>query len=84
MYRMLRDEVQWALDENEPYIFGKLVFVSRTYTPTAEMETEWAEEASRSGKRQKAVAEGDGSSSRTHSFHFEDDVIAKVSPPYFI
>ncbi|KAJ7288545.1 p21-C-terminal region-binding protein-domain-containing protein [Mycena rebaudengoi] len=31
MYRMLSDEIKWALADSEPYAFMHLLFVSRTY-----------------------------------------------------
>ncbi|KZV79871.1 hypothetical protein EXIGLDRAFT_688072 [Exidia glandulosa HHB12029] len=77
MYRMLLDEMQWAIDDGEPYVFSHYVFISRTYTPTAEQEMEWASEAPPSSKRQKQGAAAPKEEGRTHSFHFEDDVIAK-------
>ncbi|GAA5876960.1 hypothetical protein JCM3774_000551 [Rhodotorula dairenensis] len=34
MYRMLQEELQWALEENEPYQFSHLLFLSRVFLST--------------------------------------------------
>lgn len=77
MYRMLAEEMQTRQSEGEPFAFERLVFVSRTFTPTAEMEEEWAVEARASGKRAKEERNS-RSGRRTMSYHFEDEVIAQV------
>lgn len=77
MYRMLVDEMQWAIDDGEPYVFSHYIFISRTYTPSAEQEMDWAGEAPPTSKRQKQAPRHE-EEGRTHSFHFEDEVIAKV------
>lgn len=76
MYRMLLDEMQWAVDDGEPYVFSHYVFISRTYTPSAEQEMDWSSEAPPTSKRQKQAAPRE--ESRTLSFHFEDEILAKV------
>ncbi|GAA5912493.1 hypothetical protein JCM8208_006616 [Rhodotorula glutinis] len=35
MYKMLDEELQWARDENEPYHFSHLLFLSRVFRSTA-------------------------------------------------
>ncbi|EJD55116.1 hypothetical protein AURDEDRAFT_109577 [Auricularia subglabra TFB-10046 SS5] len=77
MYRMLLDEIQWAIDDNEPYTFSHFIFLSRTYTPTPEQEMDWQSDAPQQAKRRKE--EPSGEEGRTRSFHFEDEVIAKYA-----
>jgi len=75
MYRMLGDEVNWALEENEPYKFSHLLFISRIYRLTAEEAAELEARAPRP-KRHKS---SDVLTGGVHSFHPEDDVIAKFA-----
>ncbi|KAG6848556.1 hypothetical protein H0H93_015964 [Arthromyces matolae] len=39
MYSMLTREMQWAIDDNEPYTFSHYIFISRTYHLTPEDES---------------------------------------------
>lgn len=39
MYKMLSNEVKWAIDDNEPYVFSHFLFVSRTYHLTPDEES---------------------------------------------
>ncbi|GLB36746.1 hypothetical protein LshimejAT787_0310330 [Lyophyllum shimeji] len=39
MYNMLTKEMQWAVDDNEPYTFSHYLFISRTYRLTPEEES---------------------------------------------
>ncbi|KAG6854206.1 hypothetical protein C0991_009519 [Blastosporella zonata] len=38
MYNMLCKEMQWAIDDNEPYTFSHYLFISRTYHLTPDEE----------------------------------------------
>lgn len=80
-YKMLANEIEWALDDAEPYRFSHYLFLSRVYVLTAEDE-ETMRVASRGNKRQRLPisgksnlneAEGGGG---TYPFHPEDEVIA--------
>ncbi|KAH8101471.1 p21-C-terminal region-binding protein-domain-containing protein [Cristinia sonorae] len=75
MYRMLGEEVTWALEENQPYKFSHLLFISRIYRLTAEEAAELEEMTPRS-KRHKG---SDNLTGGVHPFHPEDDVIAKFA-----
>lgn len=79
MYRMLLDEIQWAIDDGEPYSFSHYVFLSRTYTPTPEQEMDWQSDAPQQAKRRKEEPPAAAEEGRTRSFHFEDEVIAKYA-----
>ncbi|KAH9994491.1 p21-C-terminal region-binding protein-domain-containing protein [Russula vinacea] len=52
MYRMLADEIQWACDDGEPYNFGHLLMISRTYALSDE-EAEATATSSQQQKRRK-------------------------------
>lgn len=80
-YKMLANEILWALDDAEPYQFSYYLFISRVYVLTAE-EEETMRVASRGNKRQRlpiagtsTAKEGEGGGG-TYPFHPEDEVIA--------
>ncbi|KIM81735.1 hypothetical protein PILCRDRAFT_97612 [Piloderma croceum F 1598] len=90
MYRMLADEIKWALDDNEPYTFSHLIFISRTYrlSPEEEEEEEQLSQPpppSHPAKRQKASntqssARGLGvAADGIYPFHPEDEYIQKLA-----
>ncbi|KAL1952423.1 hypothetical protein VTO73DRAFT_1572 [Trametes versicolor] len=76
MFRMLADEIQWALDDNEPYDFSHLILVSRVYRLTAEEAAELHASAPRA-KRQKQSDPPQGAG--VYPFHPEDDIIRKFA-----
>ncbi|CAK5284380.1 unnamed protein product [Mycena citricolor] len=81
MYRMLSDELKWALADSEPYAFTHLLFVSRHYHLTQDEEEALANRApsrrSTKAKKQRSAqppqqnAPEDG----IYSFHPEDACI---------
>ncbi|KAJ6512025.1 p21-C-terminal region-binding protein-domain-containing protein [Mycena vitilis] len=81
MYRMLSDEIKWALADNEPYAFTHLLFVSRAYSLSAAEEEALANRApqgkSKSAKKARKAQPpaqarpADG----VYSFHPEDACI---------
>ncbi|KAL5495809.1 BCP1 [Sanghuangporus weigelae] len=90
MYRMLTDEIKWAVDDNEPYRFTHYLFLTRTYrlTPQQAAELQQAESARPAKKRKgklamqasadgSANANGNASGRATYSFHPEDEYIQK-------
>ncbi|KAI0762480.1 p21-C-terminal region-binding protein-domain-containing protein [Fomes fomentarius] len=76
MYRMLADEIQWALDDNEPYDFKHLLIISRVYRLTAEEATELQASSPRT-KRQRQS--NPPPAAGVYPFHPEDDVIRKFA-----
>ena len=76
MYRMLADEIQWACDDGEPYHFGHLLVLSRTYT----LPDEEAEASSTSAQQQKRrkSAPTPSAAARVFPFHHEDTYIQQV------
>ncbi|KAI0638883.1 p21-C-terminal region-binding protein-domain-containing protein [Trametes polyzona] len=77
MYRMLADEIQWALDDNEPYDFSHLILVSRVYKLTAEEAAELHASAPRTKRQKQSSAAPQGAG--VYPFHPEDDVIRKFA-----
>lgn len=76
MYRMLSDEIQWACEDGEPYHFGHLLVLSRTYT----LPNEEAEATSTSPQQQKRRkgASNTSAAARVFPFHHEDTCIQEV------
>ena len=66
MYTMLLEEIQWALEEKEPYTFSHYLILSKTYV---EIASKLDVEDDRPKKKKKARA-----SSETFYFHPEDEV----------
>jgi len=76
MYRMLLDEIKWALDESEPYDFKHLLFISRTYSLSPE-ELEELDSGPARPKRHKGTNTSPVDS--RYSFHPEDELIKKFA-----
>jgi len=85
MYRMLSDEMQWAIDENEPYQFSHYVIVTRTYMLSAEDEAELAQptdppsKKSRQNRQSKPRLGNAAGPGGVYSFHPEDECIQKFA-----
>ncbi|GAB7361647.1 hypothetical protein MBLNU230_g1698t1 [Neophaeotheca triangularis] len=72
MYNMLLEEMDWALEEKEPYQFSHYLIVSKTYT---EVDSKLDAEEDRPGKKaKKAAAKKDA---ETFYFHAEDEVLKR-------
>ncbi|GAB7346797.1 hypothetical protein MBLNU459_g1895t1 [Dothideomycetes sp. NU459] len=69
MYTMLQEELQWALDEHEPYDFTHYLLLSKTYT---EVESALDAQASRPQKKGKK-ATTTAAAAETFYFHPEDE-----------
>ncbi|EMD41510.1 hypothetical protein CERSUDRAFT_101946 [Gelatoporia subvermispora B] len=79
MYRMLADEIQWAIDDNEPYRFTHLLFISRIYRLTPEEEAEMQEAAPRNKRQKQSAPAPAPSTPGVYSFHSEDEDIQKIA-----
>ena len=67
MYTMLLEEIEWALEEKEPYTFTHYLILSKTYTEVAsklEIEDDRPKKKSKSAEKQD-----------TFYFHPEDEVL---------
>ncbi|KAI9460114.1 p21-C-terminal region-binding protein-domain-containing protein [Lactarius psammicola] len=76
MYRMLADEIQWACDDGEPYHFGHLLLLSRTFT-LSEEETE--NQASFQQQKRRKGAQVSSSTGGVFPFHHEDQCIQELA-----
>jgi len=78
MYRMLGDEMKWAIDDNEPYKFTHYLLVTRTCKLSAEdaatVNADTAGPPSKKTKRQNPLPENIGNGG-VFSFHPEDECI---------
>ncbi|KAH7395371.1 p21-C-terminal region-binding protein-domain-containing protein [Phaeosphaeria sp. MPI-PUGE-AT-0046c] len=73
MYTMLREEIDWALQEAEPYNFTHYLVLSKCYSEIA--STLPTDEAPRGKKAKKSGGEGD----ELFYFHPEDEVLHKYA-----
>ena len=72
MFTMLLEEIEWALEEKEPYTFSHYLIMSKTYT---EIASKLDVEDDRPKKKKKAAANGiDG---ELFYFHPEDEVFQR-------
>jgi protein BCP1 len=70
MYTMLLEEIEWAVQEKEPYSFTHYLILSKTYT---EIQSKLDVEDDRPKKKQKSAA----GTFETMYFHPEDEVLEK-------
>lgn len=81
MYKMLLEEIAWALEEREPYAFTHYVILSKTYTEVSsnlpsmrdDDDDNDAAPPSKKSKKQKRK-ENAGGANQTFFFHPEDEV----------
>lgn len=71
MYNMLLEEIEWALEEKEPYQFSHYLVISRTYS---EVASKLDAEDNPPSKKKKGQA---SSAAETFYFHPEDEVLHK-------
>ncbi|KAK5949548.1 Mss4p nuclear export [Knufia fluminis] len=69
MYTMLLEEIQWALEEKEPYQFSHYLILSKTYT---EIASALDEEDDRPKKKKRAAG-----APEPLYFHAEDEVLQR-------
>jgi len=72
MYTMLLEEMEWAVQDSEPYNFSHYLILSKTYT---EVASKLDAEDDRPKKKKKAA----GTSFETMYFHPEDEVLQRHS-----
>jgi protein BCP1 len=72
MYKMLIEEVAWAVKDKEPYRFTHYLVFSRTYK---EIESKLDQEEQRPAKKKRS----DRTSDTTFYFHPEDEVLHKYA-----
>ncbi|KAM0797100.1 p21-C-terminal region-binding protein-domain-containing protein [Usnea florida] len=74
MYKMLLEEITWALEEKEPYKFTHYLVLSKTYREIASALDE--EDIPKSKKQRKASRKG---ASEVFYFHPEDEALQRHS-----
>ena len=74
MFQMLMEEIQWAIEENEPYSFTHFLLLSKTYQEIASTVDEEGESTPKTKKQKKVSTNG---ASETFYFHPEDEVLHK-------
>ncbi|KIP04021.1 hypothetical protein PHLGIDRAFT_121089 [Phlebiopsis gigantea 11061_1 CR5-6] len=74
MYRMLEEELSWAIESNKPFKFSHLLFLSRTYRVSTEEAAELEERANKRQKATPSLKEND-----LIPIHPEDEQIAQAS-----
>ena len=74
MYKFIIEEIDWAVNEKEPYKFSHYLILSKTYT---EIISKLDEEQSRPQKKQKKKKIA--ISSETFYFHPEDEILQKYA-----
>ncbi|CAG7852360.1 Protein bcp1 [Serendipita indica DSM 11827] len=72
-YKMLQDEIQWAIEDNKPYRFSHLLILSRVF----KLDDSEEESIPPSKKRKTAQTSSTRSAGVVHSFHPEDSCIQK-------
>lgn len=79
MYRMLLEEVTWALEESEPYQFSHYLILSKTYRESQDSKQEDRGDLLKHIKRRKVV-----SKDRKLEFYFhpEDEVLHRYAVGY--
>ncbi|KAJ8590901.1 hypothetical protein M405DRAFT_932501 [Rhizopogon salebrosus TDB-379] len=83
MYRMLVDEMKDAVEENKPFNFTHLIFISRVYKLTAEEEA-MATAQQQSKKQKYSQNEIERNAGGVYPFHPEDDEIRKFASHHLI
>lgn len=77
MYKMLLEEISWAIEAKEPYEFSHYLILSKTYQ---EVESNLDEETKAPQKKKRRRAStGKGTNLATFYFHPEDEVLHRHS-----
>lgn len=74
MYRMLGEEIEWAIEDKEPYEFEYLVLLSKTYKEVQPQETSTGRQESLTKKKNKTEP-----SQECHYVNLEDAIIVNYA-----
>ena len=74
MYKMLLEEISWAIDEKEPYEFSHYLILSKTYTEISSSLDQEITTSRKKKKKQKTSRAATGNSSIFY-FHPEDEIL---------
>ena len=79
MYKMLVEEISWALEEKEPYDFSHYLIISKTYR---EISSSIDEDGEHGRKRKKQKKDSGKSASEMFYFHPEDELLHEYASAY--
>ncbi|KAI5480669.1 protein bcp1 [Pseudohyphozyma bogoriensis] len=86
MYRMLEEELKWAIEDKEPYNFSHLLFISRVFLasqeeleddPNAALNSVDGEGKKKKKTKKPKTAAGAGVKEEVWMYHPEDEFIAR-------
>ena len=77
MYRMLLEEISWAVEEKEPYTFSHYLILSKTYHEVASVLD--LEESRPQKKVKQKKTSGEQGDANPFYFHPEDEVLQRYS-----
>lgn len=72
MYKMLLEEISWALEEKEPYTFSHYLILSKTYL---EVQSKLDQEDDRPKKKKRSTEDA----AEVFYFHPEDEVLQRTA-----
>lgn len=73
MYKMISEEIEWAVQDGEPYDFGAYLIVSKTYVDVESQLDRLEKRPSKMGKKSKVAGKKKGTDAVMY-FHPEDEV----------
>lgn len=76
MYTMLLEEIEWALEDKQPYEFTHYLLVSKVYTEVASRLDAEPEPQAKKSKKGSGAA---GAKHETFYFHPEDEILKKFA-----
>ncbi|KAI5847221.1 p21-C-terminal region-binding protein-domain-containing protein [Morchella snyderi] len=84
MYRMLLEEISWAVADNEPYRFGHFLLLSKTYTEVVSRLDDASNDGPRAAKKGRRTMgaggkkkKGGAAGGEVFYFHPEDETIMR-------
>ena len=81
MYKMLLEEITWALEEKEPYDFTHYLVLSKTYNEVSSQLDQEMSKSQKKKKKQKIDSDQQGRPSLFY-FHPEDEVLQRHATLY--
>ena len=76
MYKMLLEEISWAIEEKEPYDFTHYLIFSKTYVEISSSLDQETDSPNKKKKKRKMQTESSDNSSMFY-FHPEDEVLTR-------
>jgi len=76
MYKMLLEEISWAIEEKEPYEFSYYLIFSKTYTEVSSSLDQEVDTPQKKKKKQKTSSQSTADASVFY-FHPEDEVLIR-------